>query len=271
MKLAFTTLGCPAWDLVTIVSNAVAYGFDGVDFRGYLGELDIFKLPEFSTDLHHTAARFTEAGLEVPCFSSSVRAFCTTEEELKSATQEIKSYSQICRAFGAPFIRIFGGSIGNTSRTEAIDIMADNLTHLLAIAQEYDVQLLIETHDDWMDSRHLKAVIEQVNMPSLGVLWDTHHPYRMEREAPETTWDHLGPWICNTHWKDSYVTDDSGGYQLCLIGDGDLPLPDIHHVLQSHGYTGYLTLEWEKIWHPEIAEAEVAFPGFIQYMRNLMK
>ncbi len=47
MKLAFTTLGCPNWDLDTIISKAVKYGYDGVDFRGYLGEMDIYKLPLF--------------------------------------------------------------------------------------------------------------------------------------------------------------------------------------------------------------------------------
>ena len=39
MKLAFTTLGCPDWDLDTIISKAAEFGFDGVDFRGCRGEM----------------------------------------------------------------------------------------------------------------------------------------------------------------------------------------------------------------------------------------
>ena len=35
MKLAFTTLGCPNWDLDTICTRGKEYGYDGVDLRGY--------------------------------------------------------------------------------------------------------------------------------------------------------------------------------------------------------------------------------------------
>jgi len=33
MKIAFTTLGCPKWNLQQIVENAAEMGFDAVDFR----------------------------------------------------------------------------------------------------------------------------------------------------------------------------------------------------------------------------------------------
>ncbi len=39
-------LGCPEWNLDTICKKGREYGFDGVDFRGYLGEIDITRLPE---------------------------------------------------------------------------------------------------------------------------------------------------------------------------------------------------------------------------------
>jgi len=40
------------------------------------------------------------------------------------------------------------------------------------------------------------------------------------------------------------------------------------HTLQAGGYDGYLTLEWEKRWVPELAEPEVAFPQFVAFMRQ---
>jgi hypothetical protein len=33
-------------------------------------------------------------------------------------------------------------------------------------------------------------------------------------------------------------------------------------VLASSGYKGYYCFEWEKKWHPEIEEPEVAFPHY---------
>ncbi len=54
MKISFTTLGCPDWDIDTICQNGQAYGFDGVDFRGLLQIIDITTLPEFTTDAEQT-------------------------------------------------------------------------------------------------------------------------------------------------------------------------------------------------------------------------
>ena len=34
MKTCFTTLGCPDWDLDTVIRNGAAFGYAAVDFRG---------------------------------------------------------------------------------------------------------------------------------------------------------------------------------------------------------------------------------------------
>ncbi|RPJ51502.1 MAG: sugar phosphate isomerase/epimerase, partial [Chloroflexi bacterium] len=73
MKLSFNTLGCPKWDLATICERGQAYGFDGVDFRGYLDTLDITLLPEFTTNLKTTRQRLDNAGLAVSGVSSSIK------------------------------------------------------------------------------------------------------------------------------------------------------------------------------------------------------
>ncbi|RKY65676.1 MAG: sugar phosphate isomerase/epimerase [Candidatus Latescibacterota bacterium] len=268
MKLAFTTLGCPEWDMDTILSKAVEYGFDGVDFRGYLGTLELFKLPEFTTQAKKTARRFADANLEVSCFSSSARIFCETDSEKAGHLEEIRAYARMCEAFGTRLIRIFGGAIGDTPRAQAIEMAGKNLKAMAAIAEDYGVVLLLETHDSWTDCAHLKALMEFVDSDSVGILWDIHHPYRSAGESPSETWQTLGKWIRYTHWKDSFPR--GADYQLCLIGGGDLPLEEIFRVLKQGGYSGYLTLEWEKKWHPEIEEPEKAFPGFVRFMRGLI-
>ena len=76
MKFSFTTLGCPDWDLDTIISRACELKYNGIDFRGYKDENDIWKHPEFSCDAEDTYARISGKGLEVPCLSSSIRLLC---------------------------------------------------------------------------------------------------------------------------------------------------------------------------------------------------
>ena len=48
MKISYTTLACPDWPLERIIAAANEYGYDGIDFRGYLGEMSVYKLPAVS-------------------------------------------------------------------------------------------------------------------------------------------------------------------------------------------------------------------------------
>ncbi|WP_062104505.1 sugar phosphate isomerase/epimerase family protein [Bacillus niameyensis] len=272
MKLAFTTLGCPNWNMETIISKAVECGYDGVDFRGYLGEMEIYKLPEFSSELEKTKKQFEEASLEIPCFSSSVRLFTNSEAELDNYLAELREYGRLCREFNTPYVRVFGGGIGETSREEAIQIVKHNLNQLLKVAEEYNVTLLLETHDSWTNCEYVRDVLHLTDSNYLQVLWDVHHPYRMVGENPETTWNVLGERIKYTHWKDSYLKEGTPrGYQLCLTGEGDIPLKQIYQLLEEKKYDGYYTLEWEKVWWPNIEEPEIAIPQYADYMRTLVE
>ena len=50
MKLSFSTLGCPRWDMKEIVATAKDLGYDGVELRGVQSELRLTRhnafLPE---------------------------------------------------------------------------------------------------------------------------------------------------------------------------------------------------------------------------------
>jgi sugar phosphate isomerase/epimerase len=271
MKLSFSTLGCPDWDLDTIIHQAKAMGFDGVEFRGYLRTLEVYKLPEFSTQARDTASRFRDAGLEVPCFLSSVRAFYATPEARQASLEEVRAYAALCPVFGVHTIRVFGGSIGNTPVTQAVDIAARHLEAMFYIASDYGARILVETHDDWTNSELLRRLIGELDGDLAGVLWDTHNPYRQSQEPPALTWLNLGRFVEGTHWKDSIPAPErKEGYAYTHFGAGDLPLQEMLQLLKNAQYTGWLTFEWEKIWHPELPEPEVAFPIFVSGMRTLL-
>ena len=138
IKLAFTTLGCPEWDLETIVRSAVEYGYDGIDFRGYMRELDLHKMEQFTTRLGEAAARVRESGLEVPCVSSSARLTAYDERTRQEALDEIKGYVEIAHAFGASFVRVFGGFLKGRTLEEALEPTAQTLCAAAEIARRRD-------------------------------------------------------------------------------------------------------------------------------------
>ncbi len=271
MKLSFTTLGCPAWNLDKILSEAKRLGYDGIDFRGYLAEVELFKLPEFTSDIANTRKAIDKSGLEVSAVSSSARAFSKTDEDRIKCLNEVKEYLKIADALGSPYVRIFGGKLDGTPYEKALQMATENVKAMAKALSGYKANIIIETHDEWIDSSRLKALLDNVGSDRVFALWDVHHPYRMGGEAPSTTWKNIGGKVRYTHFKDSIKTDDKGGYKHTLLGKGDIPLKEIVSCLKKGGYTGYLTLEWEKRWHKDMEEPEIAFPQYIEEMRKLIK
>lgn len=268
MKLSFTTLGCPEWDLETIVARAVEYGYAGVDFRGLGGQMRLADCPEFGGGLADTAKLFKHNNLEITCLSTSA-LICQKPQE---AVAEIREYCTLCATLGVGFIRVFGGDFCGLPREQAIERAAQTLREAIPQARAAGVRILLETHDFWLESGLLRELMQEVNSPQVGILWDVHHPWRMLGEEPEETWRALGEWVANTHIKDSRGRPDAdrSAYDYCLLGEGEVPLRRILRLLRDGGYTGCLTLEWEKKWRPEIAEPEVAFPQYVEAMRGLL-
>ena len=271
MKLSFSTLGCPNWDMDTIIKKAKAYGFDGVEIRGIRDQLDVTTHPEFTTHARVTQQKFSEAGIEIACFSSSVRMAEPDKSKRDEHLDELKRYAEACENFNTPYIRIFGGEVDEQSWEEAIDEAAETLKKMIEIVKDFNAKIVIETHDDWMAAEHFKALMEKVNSDKVGILWDVNHPFMFIGEDPEETWEKVGKWIYHTHWKDSKIAIDTVlGFEPCLMGEGDLPHRQIFDVLKKGRYDGYLSLEWEKRWHPELPDPEIAFPQYFRYMKNLM-
>src|SRR5215208_1258568 len=120
MKIAFTTLGCPNWTLEMICRNGQAYGYDGVDFRGYLDELDITKLPLFTT-YAETRQALNDAGLDVCGISSSIR-LCDPDTRAASL-DEARRTIDTARLFGCQNVRVFGdGKLEASSHAELAKI-----------------------------------------------------------------------------------------------------------------------------------------------------
>lgn len=268
MKLSFTTLGCPQWDLDTIISRAVEYGFDGIDFRGLQGNMNIYELDSFAADYKQTRSRIEQAGLAVSCFSSSITLVSASREEQN--IEELKRYAELCEKFGTRYIRAFGGKIGGVERSEAVAIGAAQIKRMEPFLRKANVKLIIETHDDWTRCEDMVALLEGTSPDTVAVLWDVHHPFRTVGEKPGSTWETLGSRIVYTHWKDSLPeANDPSKFKYRFMGDGNVPLSDIYSVLQANGYDGWYTFEWEKRWHPDLEEPEIAFPQYVRFMREL--
>ena len=68
---------------------------------------------------------------------------------------------------------------------------------------------------------------------------------------------------------DGRVVD--GKEQYLFLGQGDSPIFDAIKILYDDGYKGFYSFEWEKLWHPEIAEPELALADYPKAMARFFK
>jgi sugar phosphate isomerase/epimerase len=274
MKLSFSTLGCPNWSFDEILRRASQYGYDGVAFRGLGGELDLTKVPEFSlAERPNTRRRLREAGLTTSMVLTSAAMMVAEVEKLEASLRLGRSHIDLASDLECPYIRVFGGQMPvGISHAAAVRRAGDRLRQLADYGAQKGVYVLIETHDDWVVTSLLRRAVEAADHSNVGVLWDVHHPVRIPGESVAQAWANIGPWVHCVDFKDS-VTDFEArlGYRYVQIGDGEIPLKDALQILKAAGFDGWLTFEWEKVWHPDLADPSVAFPEFIARIRALLE
>lgn len=269
MKRAFSTLGCPEYTVEQVAHAAVEYGFDAVSIRTISGSVDLVSLEPFRPGgIARTRRIFEESGIAVICFSSGVMFNAASEEELLRNLDSGKRYVDLAAEFSAPWIRVFGGGIspemGVERTTQQIAAWIDRLA---GYATGSGVRVLLETHDDFSTASRVAPVLSLCRSSNVGVIWDIAHSILHGEDFPDT-WRMIGERVYNVHIKD--VDQDTGGTdRLTLCGEGTLPIREIVSTLESDGYAGYYEFEWEKAWHPELAEPEVAFPHYIDFMRSM--
>ncbi len=263
MKIAFSTLGCPDFSWPDIYTMATDLGFDGIEIRG-LGK-DIFSVngkPFTESQLDETLKKLKSLHLEIPCLSSGCCLKFT--EKAEENYKEILQYIQLAARLGTPYVRILADLEPLPCGEVDDKAVLAQLKRLAPAAAASGVTLLVETNGVYADTSRLRDLLENAASDSVAALWDIHHPYRFAHETPDKTVQNLGAYIKYVHVKDSVAQD--GKIQYRMMGEGDMPIDDMVLALRSTNFEGYISLEWVKRYMPELSDAGVVFPQFINFM-----
>jgi sugar phosphate isomerase/epimerase len=132
-------------------------------------------------------------------------------------------------------------------------------------ASELGVTVVLETHDSFSSATVVGELLRLVESPSFAALWDVHHPYRVGESSQDVVVA-LGDRIHLVHVKDA--RRDGDDWRLVPLGEGEVPVRESLAVLDVAGFRGWLTVEWEKRWHPDLAEPEVALPRELETLKG---
>jgi len=259
-RLAFSTLGCPKWPWPQILDFAAANGYSGIELRGILGDLDLPNRPELAPDRIPAVKKdLADHGLKISDLGSSSEMHLSDPDKRAQSIADAKRFIDLAEKLDAPYVRIFGNRLEGP-HDECIHRVVAGMRELAIYAAPRNVAVIIESHGDFVTTALLKQVLSEANHPNALLLWDAHHTFVDGHEEPEATVRELGKWICHTHLKDS--VPQNGDRHYVLTGQGDVPVKRQMQALAAINYKGFFCFEWEKLWHPDIAEPEVAIADF---------
>jgi sugar phosphate isomerase/epimerase len=267
--LSFSTLGCPDWPLEKILDVAVANNYNGIEIRGIQREMDLSKSPHFNSDanIKETRKKFSDKNLKIVGLGSSAAMHHADGNERAKAMDEARRFIEIADKAGCPYVRVFPNNFPKEiSKEKTMELMSAGLNDLANFSKGTNVKVVMETHGDLIWSDDLVKVMNTVDAKKVGLVWDISNMWTVTKEDPKMVYDKLKKWIWHTHIKD--ISLAGGKQQYTLFGEGDVPAFDAIDMLEKNNYKGYYSFEWEKMWHPEIAEPEVAIPHYAQAMKK---
>lgn len=267
--VGFSTLGCPAWEWDKILDFARAHDFSAIELRGLLGNMDLPTRPEFQTDrIAQSKREIAAKSLKIACVSSSAHLHDADPVKRQEQLADARRFIDLASSLGAPCVRVFGNTIDDPkNKNQVVARVAAGLHELGAYSGPRGVTVIIESHGDFTDSPTLEDILTRADSPHVGLLWDAHHTFVSGKEDPEFTVRRVGKFIRHTHLKDSVPSAD--GRRYVLTGRGDVPVRKQVELLTAMGYAGCYTFEWEKVWHPELDDPEIAIADFAEFMRKI--
>ena len=254
-RIAFSTLAFPDAPLAAAVSLGRRWGYAGIELRLIDGELIDPSMPAG----RRAQVRRTLAGLPVVAVDSSIRV--TGDDP----GPELRRFLELASDWEAPLVRVFGGALGPPPlRQQRLQAAARVLKDAVPLATRLGVAIGVETHDDFSASAAIAELLALVPSEQVGAVWDSHHPHRVG-ETPAEVFANLSPRILLAQVKDARRTAD-GEWQLVLLGAGEVPVAEMLGLLRAAGYPHWISVEWEKRWHPGIEEPEVALPQHLDLL-----
>jgi len=250
---AFSTLGSPGLDLEGACALARAHGIGAVELRVLEGSIDLpayFRRRGMGPAAIRSVA--DAAGVRIVAIDTSLSLIDGTREDRGQFLEMVA----LAESLGVARLRVFdGGSAADAAEMKRASA-ALRWWRSLRAEHAWKADIMVETHDSLLTASAIRRFARAA--PGAAILWDSHHTWRKGGEDPAATWRAVGRHVAHIHVKDSACgPDPSAPATYALPGTGDFPMAALRAALKGC-YTGPLSLEWERHWHPEIAPIEDA-------------
>lgn len=270
MKLGFSTIGCPDWDLDTVIAQATTIGYEGIELRGLQGEMHLPACPAVAKDPAGLAARLAEAKLELVCLATGNCFHWQDKKKVAEHKAQVREFIELAAQLKCPFVRVFGDEVPRYEQRQTTLLrIVDALRELAPAAAAAGVTILLENHGDFSGSRDLWYILDSVDQPAVRCCWHPCHA-RAAGDRLSISVPRVGRQISLVHLVDGRFNDAGGFDGYALPGDGNVDMEKFLTLLRGVTYDGYLIFDWPKLWQPSLADPATALPAALTKIKALL-
>jgi sugar phosphate isomerase/epimerase len=260
---AFSTLACPEWSPLEVVTQAASIGFDAIEWRG---GADGHAGPQLGPrDRGAVRTAMDDQGLfavSVTTYSDFVHPDATVRA---ASVDDLARHGEVAATLGAPVLRAFLGERADDAPfEELVDRAVAGLEAAADRLAGSGVSIAIEPHDDFLASSIVAGLLARIGRADIGAIWDAGNTWSLG-ERPGTGLEQLRPWLSYVQVKDG--TGLLPDWRLTRIGAGEVPLAEALAWLLRAGVSVPVSIEWERPWHPELPPAAEALPEGLAHLR----
>lgn len=291
MKIAGHTMGTPEYTVIEAIKLFRQIGIEGAEIVVQDGYHSGISTACTKDELDEVKKCAEENSIEICCLTPYNSFFNDLNDELRNA--EIEGLSKVidaCEYLGAHYIRIYGGNLvaGDNDRIpERRARLVEAMRYLGDKAAAKDVTLVIENHFNTMcvSAAESASMIEEINHPNVRILYDQANLSFTEKEGYEEAIAIQQQYVAYMHVKDlvfkegvsfssdevSHPEESKRNVYTRIVGEGVLAWPEILKLVKEHGYDGWLSMEYERRWHPDdIPDASIGMKKGAEYIRSIM-
>lgn len=271
MKIAGHTMGTPEYTVAEAIDLFGRLGLEGIEAIVHDGYRSAIRAGASRALLREFRERAEGQGLRFAAITPYPTDLNSPDPKIAGAHRDLLLRAlDIAHALGAGCVRAYAGrETGGPGREERLRRLVEGVRGPAEAAAKAGVRLGFENHFNTLaDSAAATVeVVRAVNHPAIGILYDQANLTMLGAEEYRETIPLQAPYLVHVHVKDLVFKDrppetTSGAVESLPaeakptisvpVGAGILPWPEILAELKRTGYDGWLSIEYERRWYPEL-------------------
>lgn len=272
MRIGFSTVACPDWDLETVVSRGPEMGYQALEIHGLERQMDLPLCAALTTDPGHVSRMCRDVGLPLICLTMHERFAWWGSAAGSESASRVREYIELAAALDCTFVKLRPASLSaDQDRGQLLTSALTVLDGLATAAMDAGVTLLLDNTGVVAASRDMWLVLDALGHPGVQVCWSPLRA-RAAGDTPSMAIPRLGRRIAMAAWTDARLSPVTLRPEVCVLpGEGHLELDHCHALLAGIGGAPLLVFEWPKLDTPSLSDPDQALPTAAGRIRAMIE